>query len=120
MALNQPRRWLIAYDIREPRRLARVHRFLTRVAVPVQYSVFAARGSLADMRRLADELRARIDERADDVRIYPIPENLLVHTIGATLLPDDAWLLDGRSDLGVLLAASTRPARPLEPTPPAA
>lgn len=111
MAVNEPRRWLIAYDIREPRRLARVHRFLTRVAVPVHYSVFAARGSLAAMRELAGELRARIDGRADDVRIYPVPDKPFVHTIGATLLPEDAWVLDDKADLGALLVASTRPAR---------
>lgn len=120
MALNQPRRWLIAYDIRDRRRLARVHRFLTGVAVPVQYSVFAARGSLADVRRLAEELRARIDERTDDVRIYPIPENPLVHTIGATLLPDDVWLLGAGDELGGSLAAATRAARTREPAPPPA
>jgi CRISPR-associated protein Cas2 len=117
MAVNDARRWLIAYDIREPRRLARVHRFLTRVAVPVQYSVFAARGSPADMRRLADELRSKIDGRVDDVRIYPVPVNPVVHTIGATLLPEDVWVLDGKTDLGALLAASTRPARRLESLP---
>lgn len=101
MALNQQRGWLIAYDIRNPRRLARVHRFLKREAVPVQYSVFAARGSLADMRRLAEELRGRIDERTDDIRIYPIPDNPLVYTFGTKLLPDDAWLLGLGPALGL-------------------
>jgi CRISPR-associated protein Cas2 len=108
MALNQARRWLIAYDIRDRRRLARVHRFLMHRAIPVQYSVFAVRGSLADVRRMADELRTRIDERADDVRIYPIPENPLVHAIGATLLPDDVWLLDAKTGLGAVLAPPSR------------
>lgn len=120
VALNQPRCWLIAYDIRDRRRLARVHRFLTHQAVPVQYSVFAARGSLADMRRLAEELRMRIDERADDVRIYPIPEDPLAHTIGATLLPDDVWLLGVGDELGTSLAASAQAARTSEPVPPPA
>jgi CRISPR-associated protein Cas2 len=117
MAVNQPRRWLIAYDIRDRRRLGRVHRFLMQQAIPVQYSVFAARGSLSDMRRMAEELRMRIDERADDVRIYPIPENPLVHTIGATLLPDDVWLLDAKTGLGAVLAPPSRPVRGVESTP---
>jgi CRISPR-associated protein Cas2 len=103
MALNESRRWLVAYDIREPRRLARVHRLLTRTAVPVQYSVFVARGSFADMRRLAKELRCSIDERADDVRIYSIPVNPVIYTIGRAMLSEDAWLLDGKTDIGALL-----------------
>lgn len=120
MALNQTRNWLIAYDIRDPRRLVRVHRFLKQQAVPVQYSVFAARGSLADMRQLAAALRAQIDERADDVRIYPIPENPLVHTIGAALLPDDVWLLGPGGEGGGWPVASTRAVRAVEPPPPGA
>lgn len=110
MALNQPRRWLIAYDIRDQRRLARVHRFLTREAVPVQYSVFVAWGSLADMRRLADELQGRIDERFDDVRIYPIPEIPLVHMIGKTALPEDVWLLGPLDELSGPAARAIAPA----------
>jgi CRISPR-associated protein Cas2 len=111
VALNESRRWLVAYDIREPRRLARVHRLLGRVAVPVQYSVFAASGSHADMRRLADELRGLIDESVDDVRIYSIPTNAFVYSIGRTLLPEDAWLLDGKTDLGALLTNDRRGTR---------
>jgi CRISPR-associated protein Cas2 len=37
MALNQPLRYLIAYDIRNPKRLVRVHRYLRRQGMPVQY-----------------------------------------------------------------------------------
>jgi CRISPR-associated protein Cas2 len=108
MALSQPRRWLIAYDIREPRRLARVHRILTKAAVPVQYSVFAAAGSARAMRELAAELGQKIDARADDVRFYPVPEQLHVYTIGATMLPDEVFLLSDRTDLGPLLGRPER------------
>lgn len=109
MALTEVRRWLITYDIRERRRLARVHRQLSRVAVPVQYSVFAARGNLAAMRRLANDLRGLIDD-VDDVRIYGIPQTPCVHTLGATMLPRDVWLLDGTADLTPLASASQRSA----------
>ena len=99
MSLTQPRRWLIAYDIREPRRLKRVHALLTKAAVPVQYSVFAASGSTLAMRQLAAALGQRIDARADDVRFYPLPQKPLVYTIGSAMLPDDVLLLDSRTDL---------------------
>jgi CRISPR-associated protein Cas2 len=104
MALNQPRRWLIAYDLRDDRRIARVHRMLTKVAVPVQYSVFVARGSQNTMRQLARQIEALIDTRVDDVRLYPIPERPLIHTIGGAMLPDDALLLDADTGLEMLLA----------------
>ena len=37
MALNAPRAWLITYDITNPKRLVRLHRFLIKQATPVQY-----------------------------------------------------------------------------------
>ncbi len=111
MALNQQRRWLIAYDIRDPRRLARVHRLLIGVAVPVQYSVFAAAGSPRAMRGLAAALGQRIDPSVDDVRFYPVPDQAQTYTIGAAMLPEQAFLLDDRTDLNALLgrAAGARP-----------
>lgn len=113
MALTQPRRWLIAYDLRDDRRIARVHRLLTKVAVPVQYSVFAARGSQAGMRQLARQIEALIDADVDDVRMYPIPERPLLHTIGRTMLPDDALLLDAETGLEALLGRGLRRSRTL-------
>jgi CRISPR-associated protein Cas2 len=109
MALNQPRRWLIAYDLRDHRRIARVHRLLSRVAVPVQYSVFAARGSAAAMGELARQIEALIDAEVDDVRMYPIPQQPLLHTVGAAMLPDDALLLDAQTGLEAMLGRGACP-----------
>lgn len=108
MAVNRTRRWLVAYDVRDKRRIKRVHRLLTRVAVPVQYSVFAAVGSAAVMSRLAEAIKQLIDEREDDVRMYPVPELPLVYSIGATMLPQDVMLLDARTDLEALLGRFDR------------
>ena len=44
MSYTERRNWLVAYDIASPRRLARVHRYLKRHAIPVQYSVFVFHG----------------------------------------------------------------------------
>lgn len=103
MGLNEPRRWLIAYDVRDARRLAAVHHYLKRAAVPVQYSVFAARASANEIARVAADLGKLIDRRADDVRIYGVPRNTLVRTIGASLLPPEAWLLDAEAPLGPII-----------------
>ena len=71
MALNQIRNWLIAYDIADPRRLQRVHRFLCRHAVPVQYSVFVARCSAAKLGSIRASLAKLVKNREDDVRFTP-------------------------------------------------
>jgi CRISPR-associated protein Cas2 len=67
------RTYLIAYDIRSPRRLVRVHKALSRVGYHMQYSVFAA--DLAEWERikLVARLRRLISEREDDVRLYLVP-----------------------------------------------
>lgn len=68
------RRWLIAYDIRCKRRLARVHRLVSKQALPLQYSVFCARLSRSQAHALAAELEELIAP-VDDVRLYALGEN---------------------------------------------
>ena len=101
MALNEPRNWLIAYDIADPRRLCRVHRFLSSQAVPVQYSVFATR--LAPMKAglIRAGLAEIIDEGEDDVRIYPVPEPANLTVFGKKALPEGLDVIDGRSGLAL-------------------
>ena len=93
MALNAPRGWLITYDIANPKRLARLHRFLVKQAVPVQYSVFHFEGSAARMGRLMADIENRIHPKQDDVRAYPLPEHLSIDTIGRGSLPGETFLL---------------------------
>ena len=102
MALNEIRAWLVAYDIREQRRLQRVHRYLKKRAVPVQYSVFVARTSANGVRRIRDELAEIIDQRVDDVRFYQLPEQPSVVTLGKRMIGDSVQLLGGSSFDSVL------------------
>lgn len=97
MALNEPRNWLIAYDIADPRRLARVHRFLSSQAVPVQYSVFATRSTPMKIGLIRAGLAEIIDEGEDDVRIYPVPEPADLTVLGKKALPEGLSVIDGRS-----------------------
>lgn len=64
---------LVAYDVRAPRRLQRVHKALSEVGFALQYSVFAV--DLEDWERsnLIAGLRGLIDEKQDDVRFYLVP-----------------------------------------------
>ncbi|MBP6130120.1 CRISPR-associated endonuclease Cas2 [Thauera sp.] len=107
MALNTPRGWLITYDITNPKRLMRLHRFLVRQATPVQYSVFHFAGSPAQMGRLMADIATRIDPATDDVRGYQLPEHLSIDTLGRGSLPGETFLLSPTSPtLQTLLQAA--------------
>lgn len=85
--------YLIAYDITEPGRLARIARYLTRCAVRVQYSVFAAEFDRATLARVTTDLADLIDPLSDDVRIYPLPRTGQVALLGRQIFPEDIMLL---------------------------
>lgn len=97
MVMNETAHWLVAYDIADPNRLRRVYRHLARVAIPLQYSLFVLTASRNKLDKLRDELERLIDSRSDDVRIYLVPAQPKVWTVGVQPLPDDAFVL-GKSE----------------------
>lgn len=99
MADYQLRRYLICYDIADPKRLSRVHRLLSRYAVPVQYSVFTARLNKPDLMKLLAEVQKRINPREDDVRAYTLPERCEATAMGVQFFPEGVMLLDEGRDL---------------------
>jgi CRISPR-associated protein Cas2 len=84
---------LLAYDIRDPRRLQRVHRFLTDHGLAAQESVFVVRASRDELSAILDGLGAIIDRRRDDVRTYPVAHPGALWLSGPNPL---AGLKDGR------------------------
>lgn len=109
MALHTPVTWLVAYDISDPRRLNRVHRLLKEKGVLIQYSLFAVRDSAQGILRLKTELAGLIDTKADDVRIYRLPQTPSFVAIGLPLLPEDLLLFtDGGTDIACRLQAHQR------------
>jgi CRISPR-associated protein Cas2 len=93
--------WLVCYDIASPRRLARVRRWLVRHAVPVQYSVFVATGTAAEIDALVAGLARRIHPRQDDVRLYPLERGRPAWQLGVPILAD-----------GIIADIGLPPARP--------
>jgi CRISPR-associated protein Cas2 len=85
-------RWLVTYDIVEPRNLARVFKLLKKKGVPVQYSVFFVPASAVQMGALVVQLAKLIDLKTDDVRAYRLPEQAWKVTLGATIIPVDLWI----------------------------
>ncbi len=64
--------YLICYDIRDSKRLQKVHKLACKYASPVQYSVFYAEMTEQTIESLITEMESRIDDRVDDVRIYGV------------------------------------------------
>lgn len=86
--------WLVCYDIADPRRLARVWRAVCEFGVPMQYSVFWARLGGNELNEALRAVARRIDPRADDVRFYPLPENVQITGLGRNVLPPGITLGD--------------------------
>lgn len=67
--------YLICYDIADPKRLAKLSRFLEKRAFRIQYSVFfAPKKSKEEIYQLAQQITEFIDSQKDDVRIYKIKD----------------------------------------------
>ncbi len=73
--MGKPRkRWfLLAYDIRDPRRLQRTHAFVRKRGIALQRSVFLIRADRESLAELEAGIRQRVHDRRDDVRLYPVP-----------------------------------------------
>ncbi|HRD50435.1 MAG: CRISPR-associated endonuclease Cas2 [Candidatus Competibacter sp.] len=98
---RQRRLYLICYDISEdPKRLARVARYLQKYAFRVQYSVFVSAFFDHSLEGVLRGLEQIIDPRKDDVRCYPLPDKAEVVLMGQQMFPDNILLIrDGRNVL---------------------
>ena len=62
--------YLLAYDIADPKRLARVAKAMEAVGERVQDSVFEAWLSTAEIEKALKKVRKVMNEKEDSVRIY--------------------------------------------------
>lgn len=74
--------YLVCYDIRDPRRLTRVYKLLKGIGLHIQYSVFHCSLSWPDLLELKDKLNGFINDKEDDIRIYPLPSEEKVIVMG--------------------------------------
>lgn len=65
-------RYLLVYDIREPRRLRRVHRVATDFGEPLQYSVFVCDLTDTERARLRRALDVEIKHDVDSVALFDL------------------------------------------------
>ena len=95
---SHSQRWLLAHDIRDPRRLQRVWRYLRQEGVRLQYSVYVLAGTRHHVEGVLEHLRTLIDERADDVRVYPLNENTRMWGLGTQFNNNGNTLCDAYID----------------------
>lgn len=80
--------FVVCYDISDPKRLGRLHRFMKKCAVPLQYSVFLFSGDERQLDRMLAKAEKYIDVNADDLRAYPLPNRGFKARLGQPALPE--------------------------------
>ena len=65
-------RYLLAYDIRDPARLRRVHQTAKQFGYALQYSVFICDLEPVSLAALREQLRTKIHHREDSVSIFAL------------------------------------------------
>lgn len=111
---SHAQRWLLAHDIRDPKRLQRVWRFLRQEGVRLQYSVYLLAGTRQHVENIIDQLRELIDEDADDVRIYPLTENTRIWGLGTQFNDGGNTLCDAFMDKLRALEHGVEPCTPAD------
>lgn len=96
MSDHAERRYLLAYDISDPRRRARVHRRVKKDGMALQYSLFDLRLREPRLRRLTGDLHALIDDSEDDVRIYGPRFDIPITWLGVSPFPPGVQLFNNR------------------------
>lgn len=94
MSAGEHKRWLFAYDIREPKRLGRVYRYLSKHAIAAQYSAFVVEGTEAQLHEILIAVSERIDCSEDDVRAYHVPQSAQVWTLGCQFTMNGCTVTD--------------------------
>ncbi|QTA81767.1 CRISPR-associated endonuclease Cas2 [Desulfonema limicola] len=64
--------YMMAYDIADPRRLAKIHRQIKKDGIAAQKSVFFVHGTEKDIESLMDRIGNIMKMNEDDLRAYPI------------------------------------------------
>lgn len=65
-------KFIVAYDICDPRRLRRVAKLLEQIAVRVQKSVFIFEGTRRDLDAVTGDLTRLIDVAEDRIQAWPV------------------------------------------------
>lgn len=67
--------YLVCYDVRDPKRLRRVHKLMKAYGEPWQYSIFYCTLKDIDRVRLESQLRGTVNLKEDQVLIVDLGSN---------------------------------------------
>lgn len=81
--------YLIAYDICDERRLAKVHYFLKNFSTGGQKSVYECFLSPAELERIKEGLKTLIHPFEDRIHIFTLDGRSKTHTLGIAIPPQD-------------------------------
>jgi len=92
--MSEQRRYLVCYDIANPKRLSRLQRYVAAQAMMLQYSVYLLYATERERDAFIAGMRQRINPQMDDVRIYPLPTEVKMHTIGMDIsyINSNVWI----------------------------
>lgn len=66
--------FLLCYDIAHPKRLQKVHRYISQHFIRVQYSVYFKQAYTAEIDKYIKYLKNIINKHDDDIRIYIVED----------------------------------------------
>lgn len=81
-------RYLIGYDIADPKRLQRIYRRIIKFATPLQYSVFIFEGTKTSLNANLKNVLHLLNNQEDDLRIYALPEKSPFKALGKPVMPE--------------------------------
>ncbi|GAB4534830.1 MAG: CRISPR-associated endonuclease Cas2 [Thermodesulfovibrionia bacterium] len=81
--------YIIAYDIREPKRLNRVRYFLKGYSTGGQKSVYECFLTEGELKFIISNLRRMIYDADDRIHIFQMDGRSRTHTLGIALQPKD-------------------------------
>lgn len=84
-------KWLAVYDIPDDRRRQRVARILDGYGKRVQYSAFEVVTRGDHFQRMVRRLQTALDEKQDNLRLYPACENCARKVITLAGEKREAW-----------------------------
>jgi CRISPR-associated protein Cas2 len=98
MSRRGPSRYIVCYDVADPRRLARIHRRIKRDGVALQKSVFDCQLDKRRLGNLIRDVRELMDDSVDDLRIYCPHLDAEIEWIGKLPMPSDIQLFNDETD----------------------
>ena len=84
-------KYIICYDIIDRKRLLKVHTFLKKIALPIQYSIFILECDSNAKINYLNEIKNLIDHKHDDLRCYIISNNLYQIRIGKAVFSEGIY-----------------------------